>query len=497
MDWRSQFDMFMPHGMCLLWRPGLMSLHVISDALIALAYFTIPVSILRFVRGRRDLRPAHRALAFLLAAFIALCGFTHVVGIIVLWMPVYLIEGWIKAATAIASVATAGWLVALVPLALEVPSVKAMQREVAARRETESRLRAAERVIEVMPGLIHVKDRSGRMLVANQATLDLIGKRWADVAGRRDVEVLAGPPRADTAMDDDRRVVAAIAGPRWEEIIVQSDAGPRVYLSTKAPFEGDDEGAGGVVGLSIDVTERSEVAKDHLHGARRTAMGDMAAALAHEINQPLAAISMYLAGSLALLQRESYQGPLTRSLGLATDQCLRAGEIIRRVRSFVSGGGEVRRRENLTRLVDEACGLALLGSRDSGVVVSRLHDQAELPVIVDKAQIEQVVVNLVRNALEAMGDAKGMSLRVTSGYRADGMARVCIADSGPGVSAEVVHRLFEPFVSTKGVKGMGVGLSICRTIVEGHGGKIWADSDTREGVTFCFTLPSAAGETAP
>ena len=143
MDWGSQFAMFMPHGMCLLWRPELMSLHIISDALIALSYFAIPLAILRFVRGRDDLERKHRALALLFAAFIALCGLTHVVSIIVLWVPIYIIEGWLKAATAIISVAAVAWLLALVPHALKLPSLKAMQDEIAAHLATMAELDAA------------------------------------------------------------------------------------------------------------------------------------------------------------------------------------------------------------------------------------------------------------------------------------------------------------------------------------------------------------------
>ena len=124
MDWDSQFEMFMPHGMCLLWRPELMSLHVISDALIALAYFSIPFALLRFVRERDDLESKHRRLALLFAVFIALCGLTHIASIVVLWVPMYIVEGWLKGVTAVASVVTAVCLTALVPEALKHPSAE-------------------------------------------------------------------------------------------------------------------------------------------------------------------------------------------------------------------------------------------------------------------------------------------------------------------------------------------------------------------------------------
>jgi len=517
MDWGSQVKMFMPHGMCLLWDPALLSLHVISDALIALAYFTIPLSILRFVRGRNDLERKHRGLALLFAAFIAFCGLTHVASILVLWVPVYISEGWLKALTAIVSVVTAAWLIALVPRALELPSVASMQNEISAHRETmlaldaaraalavkvdrtEGELRVAEQhghrsaallstVIEAVPGPIFAKDWSGRMLLANKATLELIGKEWPQVEGLRDDEFLGDPRQAEAVMANDRRVMDGGIAEEIEEIIDHPVKGRRTFLSTKVPFGQMGDEIKGVVGVSVDITERKQLARDLLHVSRRSAMGEMATAIAHEINQPLAAITLYLDGSVALLGAD-YEGPLTRSLGLAREQCLRAGEIIRRIRSFVSGGDSVMRRENIARLVDEACGLALLGARERGVTTDIVHVEPDNSVLVDRVQIEQVVVNLVRNAMDAMGDAESAALRVETSYRADGMAMVSVSDSGPGISAEVAGRLFEPFVSTKGVKGMGIGLSICRTIIEGHGGKIWADLDAGTGATFRFTLP--------
>jgi PAS domain S-box-containing protein len=517
MDWQSQFEMFMPHGMCLLWRPELMSLHVISDALIALAYFTIPFAILRFVRGRDDLEPKDRALALLFAIFIAFCGLTHIASIVVLWVPMYIVEGWLKALTAIVSVATAALLTTLVPQALKLPSAGSMRREIAAHRETmlaldsaraalaarvdrtEGELRVAERhrhqstallstVIEAVPGLIYAKDLSGRMLLANQATLDLIGKHWSQVEGKRDDEFLSDPRQAEMVMANDERVMKSGRVQELEEVIDHPDKGPRVYLSTKLPFGHTDDEIKGMVGLSVDITERKQLARELLHVSRRSAMGEMAAAIAHEINQPLAAITLFLDGSIAMLPKD-YDGPLIRSLALAKDQCLRAGDIIRRLRSFVSGGDDVKRPENLTLLVDEACSLALLGSRENGVTTDIVHGAPDVEVLVDRVQIEQVIVNLVRNAMDAMDSAKGAALRIEIGYGDDGMAMLSVSDNGPGISADVAGRLFESFVSTKGVKGMGIGLSICRTIVENHGGKIWVDPDSGTGATFHFTLP--------
>lgn len=141
-------------------------------------------------------------------------------------------------------------------------------------------------------------------------------------------------------------------------------------------------------------------------------------------------------------------------------------------------------------IVDEACSLALLGARESGLTAEIVHNDVVLTVLADSVQIEQVVVNLIRNAKDAMAAAVGSSLRIETGYSADGMATVSVSDNGPGISATVAERIFEAFISTKGTKGMGIGLSICRTIIENHGGKIWVDPDQATGATFRFTLPS-------
>ena len=457
-------------------------------------------------------------MALLFAAFIAFCGLTHVVSIYVLWTPIYITQGWLKAATAIVSVATAMRLNMLVPAALKLPSTEAMRAEIAAHNETmialeaarvalavrvdqtEGELRMAEQhrhqskallatVIEAMPGLIYAKDRSGRMLLANKDMLESIGRDWSQIEGRRDDEFLEDLAQAQIVMSNDRGVMETGVIQEVEEIVELPTSGSRIFLSTKVPFGHVDGEVGGIVGVSIDITERKRLARELLHVSRRSAMGEMATAIAHEINQPLASITLSIDGSLTLLGSD-YDGPLIRPLTLAKAQALRAGEIVRRLRSFVSGGDDMKRPERLSVIVDEACSLALLGARESGVTTEIVHNDPDLKVFVDSVQIEQVVVNLVRNALDAMGRTDGATLRLETRYGADGMAVLSVSDNGPGISAEIADRVFEAFVSTKGVKGMGIGLSICRTIVENHGGKISVDPDTTTGATFCLKLPS-------
>jgi PAS domain S-box-containing protein len=281
MGWFDQLQTFMPHGMCLLWRPELMILHIGSDALIALAYFAIPFGIAQFVMGRVDLDANHRSLALLFAAFIGLCGVTHVTSILVLWYPYYVTEGWLKAVTAVASVATAIFVLSLVPQLLRLPSAKALQKEIDDHRETLSALNAArsalalrvdltqnelkqaERnyaesdkllrtVIEAVPGAIYAKDQKGRMLIANRSALEIIGKPWELVEGRSDAEFLQDKGQAAAIMANDRFVIENDRVQETEEIVSSSFGTTRTYLSTKVPLRDRS----GIVGVSIDITER-------------------------------------------------------------------------------------------------------------------------------------------------------------------------------------------------------------------------------------------------
>lgn len=200
MNLSEHYEMFMPHGMCFLWLPELMALHIISDALIALSYFSIPFAILRFVRGRDDLEPRHRQMALLFAAFIALCGLTHVLSIYVLWVPVYVFEGWLKAVTAIVSVATAIILMKLVPHALKLPSAASMRAEIAAHRETMIALDAARAV------LASRVDRTEDALRASEAKFQSVVENMSEGLGMfaEDGTVLFLNPAADTLLGHER-----------------------------------------------------------------------------------------------------------------------------------------------------------------------------------------------------------------------------------------------------------------------------------------------------
>lgn len=227
-----------------------------------------------------------------------------------------------------------------------------------------------------------------------------------------------------------------------------------------------------------------------IHVSRLTSMGEMASALAHELNQPLSAIASYMKGSVRLLDSGAPDLQRVRTaLTAAGEQALRAGEIIRRLRAFVGKGEAAMRIEALPKLVEEAGALAMMGARDSGVRLEfRLSPEAGL-VLADKVQVQQVVLNLMRNAVEAMADSRVRELCVESRPLGEDQVEVLISDTGPGLAPEVLDRLFQPFVTTK-AEGMGVGLSICRTIIEAHGGELSARNRPEGGAVFRFTLRS-------
>jgi two-component system sensor kinase FixL len=255
-------------------------------------------------------------------------------------------------------------------------------------------------------------------------------------------------------------------------------------------------------GFARDMTDRQtaqrqiqDLQDELLHISRLSAMGEMASTLAHELNQPLAAATGYLNGMQRLLDAQAVPDlTLVRDAAVrAAEQTRRAGDIIRRLRGFVTQGKGEREVENVADLVREAAALALIGAKEAGVHVSFALGETPSHAAVDRIQIQQVLVNLIRNAMEAMEAVQHRRLVLSVLKTAGSLIEVAVADTGGGISADIAARLFQPFNSSK-AHGMGLGLSISRTIVEAHGGRLWAEANPDGGTIFRFSLTSTGSD---
>ncbi|MGX7893979.1 sensor histidine kinase [Tsuneonella sp. HG222] len=252
-----------------------------------------------------------------------------------------------------------------------------------------------------------------------------------------------------------------------------------------------------IFGTKQDVTSEIET-RDKLHSlqtelihlSRGSAMGAMASTLAHELNQPLAAVSSYLSAALRIAPRETAGSELDECIEGALEAAHRAGDIIRSVRAMSAKGDGKKRVVELGPVLEEATALATAGIEHLTV---SWDVPSGLTVYADSVQIQQVLINLIRNACEAVaGSACHIDIKAWS---TGSYVQVCVSDDGPGIPADVMTQIFEAFISTK-AKGLGVGLSISRTIVEAHGGQMTATNLPGRGASMCFTLPEGTGELA-
>jgi two-component system, LuxR family, sensor kinase FixL len=248
-------------------------------------------------------------------------------------------------------------------------------------------------------------------------------------------------------------------------------------------------------GLIRDVSDRQaterrlhEVQADLIHVSRVSAMGELASALAHELNQPLTAIGNYLLAARQLIQRgPEHAERASDIIGKSIEQAMRAGQIIRRLRSFVQKGDVERAPAEIEKVVDEASALAFIGLKEKGIRVTIERQDALPEVSIDRIQIQQVLINLIRNAVDAMEgrERRELTIRIS---RDDGAVKISIIDTGIGIPRDMEEKLFQAFATSKPA-GMGVGLSISRYIVEAHNGRLWFEPNPSGGTIFHLALP--------
>ena len=354
------------------------------------------------------------------------------------------------------------------------------------------------RVIDTaLDGMI-VINSSGTVLLYNTACERMFGYRAQEVLGHNVKMLMTLANRKD----HDAYIRSYLRTGRAKIIGIGRDVTGRRKDGSTVPIRlsiGELRNVGDAplfIGTLHDLTETlrarariEELQSELMQVARASAVGEMGSALAHELTQPLTAVVGFVEASAVVLEQSNGAIParVREYMDQAVAQALRAGAVVRFLREFTGRGDTERTVEDVNAIVEEICGLAILGTATDGIDLELKLAGDLPPVLIDHVQIQQVVLNLVRNSIDALSDCETRAVTVAT-VRAGAMIEVVVSDNGPGLPSEIQDRVFEPFVSTK-PDGIGIGLSICRTIVEAHGGTIAVDPGTECGARFRFSVP--------
>jgi PAS domain S-box-containing protein len=543
LSWLFSSQEYMPHGMCFLWQPELIGLHVASDSAIALAYYSIPIALSYFVWKRADF--AFPGIFVLTSLFILACGTTHIMGVWTLWFPDYRFDGGIKVVTALLSVGTAIAIWKVMPLALALPSTAQLERanqllageidqrqraeaalreanaelerrvaartaelqgEVLQRRSTEATLRASEErwrsMFEASAVGIAVIDQQDNFVAANKAFQKMVGYTEEELQSLGTLDITHEEDREATKemMEDvrsgkrqdyptEKRYRRKDGEVIWVRVSIARSLDPRSTLP-------------GIPAIIEDITERKRAeaawhdAREALSRATRlTTMGELSASIAHEINQPLAAIINNGNASKRFLASSP---PDLDEVKDAVDEIVRdarrASEVLSRIRAMLKSTAPARVQVDVNHEIAEVLELTRHElQRHSVSVQTDLH--SNLPTIpADRVQLQQVVLNLVMNGIDAMRMVTDRSRILTVRSQLDDGDNVVVnvADSGVGLDPANRERIFDTFFTTKS-EGMGMGLAISNSIVESHHGRLWVEPGFPFGAVFGFALPMVAG----
>ena len=395
------------------------------------------------------------------------------------------------------------WLLWAINPVPEEKLLYAVAHDITDRREDEEKLKSAfafrRAMGESLVTGIRAIDLEGRIIFVNPAFCRMIGWSEQELLGMRPPFPYWPPEEAEQRRRDLDLTLAGQAPPGGIEMRVMHRDGTRfdvrMYLSPLIDSSGRQVGW---MASMNDITERKRMEEETLRHQERLeqtsrliTMGEMASSLAHELNQPLSAIANYCMGSVNRLKSGDYRREdILAAMEKASAQAERAGKIIRRTREFVKKSEPVRGPAALAEIVEEAIGFAEIEARKAAVAIQVSIPPDLPPVFADRIMIEQVVLNLVKNGIESMQQTppEARALNLAARLDGEGMVEVAVADRGCGMTDGQVERLYTPFFTTK-AEGMGMGLNICRSIVEFHDGRLWVQPNPGGGSVFRFTLP--------
>ncbi len=505
---------FMPHGFCFLWRPDVLWLHVISDGVIALAYFCIPFALAYFVRRRRDL--PFPMVFWLFGAFILLCGTTHVLSIWVLWHPSYYTEGVIKAMTAIASIGTAIMVVKLLPQALTFPSpsqlheanakLKAANEKLEAlyaEAQEQGRVTLGAVVENVMDGVFTI-DEDRRITSVNAACTAIFGYSAKELIGMdaRDLAADSYKSQHEAFFDEARRLSDAEigAGGLRDATARHKDGREIPVQATVSAF--NIQGKRYFCSVVRDVTKLRQNEDNRQRLLNRltesnTELERFAYVASHDMQEPLRMVVNF-----SQILTDDYGDRLEADgreyLKIVGDSALRMRDMVQDLLDYARLGREGVRTGPVDMTLELAHVEENLGAliRDSAAAVT----SDRLPMVTGNAvQLMRVMQNLVANAIKYQPHGRRPVIHV--GVKDNGGAWLfTVSDNGLGIDKAFIEEVFDPFRrlhTWEAIKGTGLGLAVCRKIVENHGGRIWAESTPGKGSTFSFTLPKAPPMTGP
>ena len=471
----------LPHGFCFLWNPQLLWLHVLSDSLIALAYFLIPVALVGIARKRRDI--PYNWMFFCFGTFIVACGLTHVMEVVTLWHPIYWISGWMKALTAVASLATFGLLLGLTPAILKIPT----------RRELEAVNEQLNSVLEnTSVGVIAV-DRSWKIDYLNSNASEQL-KVGQEVIGKVLWEQFPG--NAETTIARLEEVMATRKPASFESYYAPADLSSNLSVHSWKD--------GGLTIFFVDVSEQRRLERElerekAMREQRVEALAHMAGGLAHEISNPLGIIHAR-ASDLAETAAEMTSVPaemVTSACASIVRTSDRATRILRGLRVLArEGSKEPMQAVPVVQMVEQTVELVIRRYQTHGITLD-LQIAEDLPLIMCReVQIEQILLNLLNNAFDAIDEAanseRWVRIQAGMGQVSSGDQRavvIDVVDGGPGVAPENRRHVMEAFFTTKAVgAGIGVGLSLSKAIAEDHGGTLEL-TEVEAHTCFRLTLP--------